>query len=134
MKKKIDNRRSVFWCPCLYKKSISIRGGGCCSPPLSEKKWYYSIRAKLMYRSDKDTEKNILLYNILIYLFSSLNTPNLVLLHERIILCICDQQVLFGRIMFSPPPPQQNFSRTPMKSPKQSLFCALIIPSLCFFL
>ena len=28
-------------------------------------------------------------------------------------MCICDQQFSFGRIMFSPPP-QQNFSRTPM--------------------
>ena len=32
--------------------------------------------------------------------------------HERIILCICDQQVSLEQIMFSPP--QQNFSRTPM--------------------
>ena len=30
-----------------------------------------------------------------------------------IILCICDQQVSLGQIMFSPPPPQQNFFRTP---------------------
>ena len=32
--------------------------------------------------------------------------------HEKIILCICDQQVSFGQIMFSPP--QKNFSRTLM--------------------
>ena len=31
---------------------------------------------------------------------------------ERIVLCICEQQVSFGQIMFSPPPPK--FSRTPM--------------------
>ena len=29
--------------------------------------------------------------------------------HERIILCICDQQVLFGQIMFNPPPPNKIF-------------------------
>ena len=34
-------------------------------------------RAKPMYRSGKDTVKNILLFNILIYLFSSHNSPNL---------------------------------------------------------
>ena len=33
--------------------------------------------------------------------------------HERIILCICNHQVSFGQTMFSPPP-QQNFSCTPM--------------------
>ena len=31
---------------------------------------------------------------------------------ERIILCICDQKVSFGQIMFSPP--TKIFSRTPM--------------------
>ena len=36
------------------------------------------IRAKLMYRSGVDTVNNILLSNILIYLFSSRNSPNLV--------------------------------------------------------
>ena len=35
------------------------------------------IRAKLMYRSGKDTVKNILLFNVLIYLFSPRNLPNL---------------------------------------------------------
>ena len=35
------------------------------------------IRAKLMYRSGKDTGKNILSFNILIYLFLSRNSPNL---------------------------------------------------------
>ena len=29
--------------------------------------------------------------------------------HERIILCICDQQVSFGQIMFSPPPRNKIF-------------------------
>ena len=50
-------------------------GWGGCSPPCRKK---ISItRAKLMYRSGKDTVKNILLFNILIYLFSSRNSPNL---------------------------------------------------------
>ena len=44
-------------------------------PPLSEKNSI--IRAKPMYRSGKDTVKNILLFNILIYLFSSRISPNL---------------------------------------------------------
>ena len=35
------------------------------------------IRAKLMYRLGKDN-KNILLFNVLMYLFSSCNSPNLV--------------------------------------------------------
>ena len=35
------------------------------------------IRAKLMYRSGKETVTNILLFNILIYLFSPRNSPNL---------------------------------------------------------
>ena len=53
------------------------RGGlGGLQPPLSEKK-NSIIRAKLMYRSGKDTVKNILLFNILIYLFSSRISPNL---------------------------------------------------------
>ena len=58
---------------------ISVRGGGGLGglqPPLSEKK-NSIIRAKLMYRSGKDTVKNILLFNILIYLFSSRISPNL---------------------------------------------------------
>ena len=45
-------------------------------PLLSEKNSI--IRAKLIYCSGKDTVKNILLFNILIYLFSSRNSPNLV--------------------------------------------------------
>ena len=46
------------------------RGGlGGLQPPLSEKNSI--IRAKLMYCSGKDTVKNILLFNILIYLSSS---------------------------------------------------------------
>ena len=59
-------------------KPISIRGGegGCNpSPPIGKK--ISIIRAKLMYHSRKDTVKNILLFNILIYLFSSRNLPNL---------------------------------------------------------
>ena len=52
------------------------RGGlGGLQPPLSEKNSI--IRAKVMYRSGKDTVKNILLFNILIYLFSSRISPNL---------------------------------------------------------
>ena len=52
------------------------RGGwGGCSPPCQKKNSI--IRAKLMYRSGKDTVKNILLFNILIYLFSSHISPNL---------------------------------------------------------
>ena len=131
--------------------------GGGLQPSLSGKNSI--IRAKLMYRSGKDSKK-ILLFNILIYLFSSRNLLNLVTdlsngcvlsltswfcilemlisiyrkymhyferpcshglakktwRHERIILCICDQQVSFGQILFSPPAPshQQIFSRTPM--------------------
>ena len=46
------------------------RGGwGGCSPP--SRKQNSIIRAKLMYCSGKDTVKNILLFNILIYLSSS---------------------------------------------------------------
>ena len=46
--------------------------------------------------------------------------------HERIILCICDQQVSFGQIMFSPAP-QQNFSRTPMTLALQEKFQQLLV-------
>ena len=57
-------------------KPISIRGGwGGATPP--HRKKISIIRAKLMYHSRKDTVKNILLFNILIYLFSSRNLPNL---------------------------------------------------------
>ena len=56
---------------------ISVRGGGgwgSSRPPVGKK--INIIRAKLMYRSGKDTLNNILLFNILIYLFSSRNSPN----------------------------------------------------------
>ena len=58
----------------MVHSPISVRGGGAAAP-LSEKNSI--IRAKLMYRSGKDTVKNILLFNILIYLFSSRISPNL---------------------------------------------------------
>ena len=50
-------------------------GWGGCSPPSRGKNSI--IRAKLMYCSGKETVKNILLFNILIYLFSPRNSPNL---------------------------------------------------------
>ena len=56
-------------------KRIGRGGWGGLQPPLSEKNSI--IRAKLMYRSGKVTVKNILLSNILIYLFLSHNSPNL---------------------------------------------------------
>ena len=59
----------------MVHSPISVWGGGAAAP-LSEKK-NSIIRAKLMYRSGKDTVKNILLFNILIYLFSSRISPNL---------------------------------------------------------
>ena len=63
----------------VIKLRISVRGGGLggggAAAPRSEKNSI--IRAKLMYRSGKDTVKNILLFNILIYLFSSRISPNL---------------------------------------------------------
>ena len=48
-------------------ESISVRGGGAAAPPVEKKNSI--IRAK--------TVKNILLFNILIYLFSSRISPNL---------------------------------------------------------
>ena len=52
-------------------KHISVWGGGAggaAAPPVGKNS---IIRAKLMYCSGKDTVKNILLFNILIYLSSS---------------------------------------------------------------
>ena len=49
--------------------------GGAAAPPVGKKKSI--IWAKLVYCSGKDTVKNILLFNILIYLFSSRISPNL---------------------------------------------------------
>ena len=59
------------------RKPSAYEAGGWrgCSPPFRKK--ISSIRAKLMYRSGKDIVKNILFLNILIYLFSSRNSPNL---------------------------------------------------------
>ena len=63
--------------------------GGGCSPPSRGKNSI--IRAKLMYRSGKDTVENILLFNILIYLFSPRNLPNL--LND---LCLTSRDGLLG--------------------------------------
>ena len=51
------------------------RGAGGLSSP--SRKNNSIIRAKLMYRSGNNTVKNILLFNILIYLFLPRNSPNL---------------------------------------------------------
>ena len=52
------------------------RGGwGAAAPPVGKENSI--IRAKLMYRSGKDRVQNILLFNILIYLFSSRISHNL---------------------------------------------------------
>ena len=58
-----------------HKRTGGGGGGGGCSPP--SRKNNGIIRAKLMYRLCKDTVKNILLFNFLIYLFLSRNSPNL---------------------------------------------------------
>ena len=58
----------------IYHQRTGRGGWGGCSPPCRKKNSI--IRAKLMYRSGKDTVKNILLFNILIYLFSSRISPN----------------------------------------------------------
>ena len=58
-----------------HKRTGGGGGGGDCSPP--SRKNNGIIRAKLMYRLCKDTVKNILLFNFLIYLFLSRNSPNL---------------------------------------------------------
>ena len=61
---------------CTWTHQPTGRGGwGGCSSPCRKKNSI--IRAKLMYRSDKDTVKNISLFNISIYLFSSRISPNL---------------------------------------------------------
>ena len=63
---------------------IGVRGGeagglgGLRPLPSPRRKKNSIIQVKLMYRSGKDTVKNNLLFNILIYLFSSRNSPNLV--------------------------------------------------------
>ena len=69
----------------LYAASVSFKhqrtgrggGGGGAAPPPPVGKENSIIRAKLMYRSGKDTVQNILLFNILIYLFSSRISHNL---------------------------------------------------------
>ena len=68
---------SIFVLNVMQDACISVRGGGAggAADPMSEKK-INIIRAKLMYRSGKDTLNNILLFNILTYLFSSRNSPN----------------------------------------------------------
>ena len=69
---------SIFVLNAMQDACISVRGGGAggaAAPPVGKKK-INIIWAKLMYRSGKDTVKNILLFNILIYLFSSRNSPN----------------------------------------------------------
>ena len=67
---------SVLGTVGLLKTFISVRGGGgAAAPPVGEKNSI--IRAKLMYQSGKETVKNISLFNILIYLFSPRNSPNL---------------------------------------------------------
>ena len=58
-----------------HASAYGTGGLGGLQPPPSEKNSI--IRAKLMYRSDKDTVKDILLFNILISLFSSRISPNL---------------------------------------------------------
>ena len=61
----------------LWSHQRTGRGGwGGCSPPSRQKNSI--IRAKVVYRSSKETvKKYILLFNISIHLFSSRNSPNL---------------------------------------------------------
>ena len=59
----------------IHQRTGRGRWGGGCSPPCRKKNSI--VRAKLMYRSGKDTVKNILLFNMLICLFSSRISPNL---------------------------------------------------------
>ena len=53
----------------------SAYGAGGLKPPCRKKNCI--IRAKLMYRSGKETVKNILLFDILIYLFSNVTCKGL---------------------------------------------------------
>ena len=66
-------------------QNISVRGGGAggAAPPVGKKNSI--IRAKLMYRSGKDTVKNILLFNILIDLFLSRNSRGLRAVLEQVL-------------------------------------------------
>ena len=59
----------------FFKVTIRVRGWGDCSSPGRKKNSI--IRAKLMHRSGKDS-KNSVLFNILPYLLSPRNSPNLV--------------------------------------------------------
>ena len=63
---------------CHFHHQHTGRGAGVGGLPPPQWKKNSIILAKLMYRSGKDTVKNILLFHILIYLFSSRNSPNLV--------------------------------------------------------
>ena len=80
-RKKFNWRKTKFTLTCSFQKviqAISVRGGGAggaAAPPVGKKSSI--IRAQLVYRSGKDTVKNILLFNISIHLFSSRNSPNL---------------------------------------------------------
>ena len=69
----------VFPQVLMFPESPSAYGSGglgeAAAPPVGKKNSI--IRAKLMYRSGKDTVKNNLLFNILIYLFSSRISPYL---------------------------------------------------------
>ena len=48
-------------------------------------------------------EMLILIYRKYLHYFERPCSHGMAMKHERIILCICDQQVSFGQIMFSPP-------------------------------
>ena len=48
-------------------------------------------------------EMLIFIYRKYLHYFERPCSHGMAMKHERIILCICDQQVSFGRIMFSPP-------------------------------
>ena len=68
------NRSLPFAVSVKPRHQRTGRGAGGAAASLSEKSGI--VRAKLMYRSGKDSVKNILLVNILIYLFSSRIWPN----------------------------------------------------------